>query len=645
MLQPMGHIPCHQVDAAVRAAEDQLATAARRSPAERVALLWRLCDALQGRFLCTNSAADLNSAIDTVRTARELVPKARPEARLLAIRLASLLGMRSRPDDEQEASAVLVAAQRTVRPGSGEHAAIDFMTAALLLPHYLRHRREEDLTAAVERLERAMPVLDGEAARDRANPQHTAVMATMAGMARFHLALAHHSRQSGGPADEEAEQRIVALLAEAERLSPQTTSMAGMLHQVRALQRGLVQGESADPMAMAEQVSIGDDVPFPVATGLLGSTAGAIRAGGRLGSSGDLQALDAQIATLEAELAAPDRYEPDPATQLVTLAQCYQLRARTKGLSEDPSAGADRLRAQELATEALAAGGGSQDQARLVLGVCKLDSLHPERPDPQVLDEAVRLLRRGAGGTSLSPAMRNAARVPLAEALLARGMLVGDGDEVDEALALLTAHRDRLPPASLQHAVASSRVAAALHVRAEGTGSTEDLLHAADASRRATAAIGELSLVWAYDTALYWAEWSWRHGRTGDAAEAYLLTLRTLNQMARAQLSRAYGELVLRRRTRGLVGRAAHALTRRRRLPEAAVALESGRAVLLSAALERDLVGLTGAEHAPVRERYRRAVDRLTELEDRAQREASTQEGLPSDEAATEEELTGEEQA
>ncbi len=644
MLQPMGHIPCHQVDAAVRAAEDQLSAAGRRSAAERVALLWRLCDALQGRFLCTNSAADLNSAIDAVRAARELVPKARPEARLVAVRLASLLGMRARPDDEQEAFAVLVAAQRTVRPGSGEHAAIDFMTAALLLPRYLRHRREEDLTAAVERLERAMPVLDGEAARDRPNPQHTAVMATMAGMVRFHLALAHNSRQSGGPADEEAEQRIVALLAEAERLSPQTSSMTGMLHQVRELQRGLVQGEAADPMAMAEQLSV-DDGPFPIANDMLESTTGAIRAGGRLGSSGDLQALDAQIAVLEAELAAPDRYEPDPAIRLVTLAQCYQLRARTKGLSDDPSAGADRLRAQELATEALAVGGGSQDQARLVLGVCKLDSLRPERPDPQALDEAVRLLRRGAGGTSLSPAMRNAARIPLAEALLARGMLVGDADEVDEALALLTAHRDRLPPTSLQHAVASSRVAAALHVRAEGTGSTEDLLHAADASRRATAAIGELSLVWAYDTALHWAEWSWRHGRTADAAEAYLLTLRTLNQMARAQLSRAYGELVLRRRTRGLVGRAAHALTRRRRLPEAAMALESGRAVLLSAALERDLVGLTDAEHAPVRERYRQAVDRLTELEDRAQREASTRDDPAFDGASTAEEQTGEERA
>ncbi|MFI7432466.1 hypothetical protein [Micromonospora haikouensis] len=580
-----------------------------------------------------------------MRAARELVPKARPEARLVAVRLASLLALRSRPDDEEEAYTALTAAQRPLRPGGGEHAAIDLMIAAMLLPRHLRHRREEDLTAAVERLKRAMPVLDQEAARDRPNPQHVAMMAAAAGIVRLQLALAHTGAQSGRPADEANEQRVVALLAEAERLSPQISSMTGMLHQVRDLQRGLVQGETADPMAMAEQLSIGDAGPFPGTAEMLGSTAGAIRASGRLGSSGDLQALDAQITVLEAELADPDRYEPDPASRLVTLAQCYQVRARTKSLSDDPSAGADRLRAQELATEALAVGGGSQDQARLVLGVCKLDAYRPERPDPQVLDEAVRLLRRGAGGTSLSPAMRNAARVPLAEALLARGMLAGDGDEVDEALALLTAHRDRLPPASLQHAVASSRVAAALHVRAEGTGSTEDLLHAADASRRATAAIGELSLVWAYDTALHWAEWSWRHGRTADAAEAYLLTLRTLNQMARAQLSRAYGELVLRRRTRGLVGRAAHALTRRRRLPEAAMALESGRAVLLSAALERDLVGLTGAEHAPVRERYRRAVDRLTALEDRAQREASRRDDPTFDGASTAEEQTGEERA
>ncbi|EEP70270.1 hypothetical protein MCAG_00597 [Micromonospora sp. ATCC 39149] len=161
MLQQMGHIPCHRVDAAVRAAEDQLSASGSRSAAERLVLLWRLCDALQSRFLCTNSAADLNSAIDAARTARELVPRARPEARVVAVRLASLLAVRRRPDDEEEAFAALTAAQRTLRPGGGEHAALDFMIAAMLLPRHLRHRREEDLTAAVERLERAMPVWTG----------------------------------------------------------------------------------------------------------------------------------------------------------------------------------------------------------------------------------------------------------------------------------------------------------------------------------------------------------------------------------------------------------------------------------------------------------------------------------------------------
>ncbi|WP_036372140.1 hypothetical protein [Micromonospora sp. ATCC 39149] len=116
---------------------------------------------MQSRFLCTNSAADLNSAIDAARTARELVPRARPEARVVAVRLASLLAVRRRPDDEEEAFAALTAAQRTLRPGGGEHAALDFMIAAMLLPRHLRHRREEDLTAAVERLERAMPVWTG----------------------------------------------------------------------------------------------------------------------------------------------------------------------------------------------------------------------------------------------------------------------------------------------------------------------------------------------------------------------------------------------------------------------------------------------------------------------------------------------------
>ncbi|MGC4806426.1 hypothetical protein [Micromonospora sp. DT233] len=615
----MGFIPCHQVDAAVRAAKDQLAAAGSRSAAERLGLLWKLCDAFQGRFLCTNSAADLDDGIAALGAARELVPAARPEARAVALRLAMLLAIRSRPGDEEEALGALTATQKALRPGGGEHAAIDVMIGLTLLPRYLRHRREADLSDAIERVERAMPVFDAEAARDRLNPQHAELLAAVAAIVRLQLAMADTSRLTAvDSADEGTEDRVGALLAEVERLSPELAYTAGMVGGVRRLHRGLVMGEADDPLTLAETASIGEDAPFPGLTSMLATTTGAIRSGGRFGYSGDVQALDAQITALEAERADPARHEPDPSSQLTTLAQCYQLRARTKALSDDPSAGSDRRRAEELATEALGLGGDS-DRARLVLGGCKLDSYRPQRPDPQVLDEAVRLLRLGTSdGGDLSPALRQAARNQLAEALIAHATLTRDPDEVEEAVGIVTMHRDRFRPGSLQYAVGTSRVAAMLHVRAEMTGTTEDLLHAADESRRATALVGELSPMWAYDTALLWAEWSLRHGRMADAAEAYLLTLRRLNQLARAQLSRAYGELALRRRTSGLLGRAAYALTRRRRLPDAVVALESGRAVLLSAALERDLVGLSAPEHLPARERYRRAVERLAAVEERA---------------------------
>ncbi|MEU8183562.1 hypothetical protein AB0B85_17045 [Micromonospora sp. NPDC049044] len=611
-------IPCHQVDAAVQDAEDRLSASDGRSAMDRVAALWSLSFALLSRFTCTHSSADLDRAVTAVRTARELVPAARPEARTMATWLAMLLGSRNRPEDVVEAMTTIEAVQRRVRSASVEHATLDMVYGALLIPQYLRFRHADDLAGAIGRLERALEVLDREVANDRSSPQLAAVTAQAAAMTRSQLVAALTAREGSPDADEHDAERIRALLATVDRLSPEAAFAADSIERVRVLQQGLVRGEGADPLTVARSVSFAQDVPHPGAVGHLTSLGELLQDSVRYGVQGDLHALDAQIHAMETQRADPDQHDSDPPSTVAGLAMLYQLRSRTKALSDDPSAGPDRIRATDLAEEALALAGGSGDVARMVLAGCKLDDYRPDGPNQHLLDDAVTLLRRATSGGTLSPELRRVARAQLAEALAARGWRDGDLDQIDEAVDLVTTHRDRFRPGSLHHAIASSRVAAMLHVRAEATGTTEDQLRAADASRKAATWTAEHSLIWAFDTALAWADWSWRRRRMDDAGDACLLALRALNRLARAQLSRAHSELILRRRSQSLVGRAGYALARRDRLTEAVVALESGRAVLLSTALERDLVGLSGPRHAPVRDRYRRAVQRLHELEERA---------------------------
>ncbi|MEU8328760.1 hypothetical protein [Micromonospora sp. NPDC048839] len=589
-----------------------------RSAMDRVAALWSLSAALFSRFLCAHSSADLDRAITAVRTARQLVPVARPEARTMATWLAVLLGSRNRPEDVAEAMTTIEAAERSVRSDSLEHATLDMVYAALLLPQFLRFRRGDDLSGAIGRLERALEVLDREVAKDRSNPQLAAVTAQAAALTRSHLAAALRAREGSPDGDERDEERIRALLATVDRLSPEAAFVADSVERVRVLRQGLVRGEAADPLAVAQSISFADGVPHPGAVRQMTSLTELVQDSMRYGVQGDLHALDAQITAIETQRADPDQHDPDPPSTLAGLAMLYQLRSRTKALSHDPSAGPDRVRAADLAGEVLALPGGSSDVARMVLAGCKLDDYRPDGPNQRLLDDAVRLLRRATSGGTLTPEMRRAARGQLAEALAARGWRDSDLDQIDEAVELVTTHRDRYRPGSLHHAIGSSRVAAMLHVRAEATGTTEDQLRAADASRKASTWTAEHSLIWAFDTALAWADWSWRRRRMDDAGDACLLALRALNRLARAQLSRAHSELILRRRSQSLVGRAGYALARRDRLTEAVVALESGRAVLLSTALERDLVGLTSPRHAPVRDRYRRAVQRLHGLEERA---------------------------
>ncbi|MFF9286556.1 CHAT domain-containing tetratricopeptide repeat protein [Streptomyces griseosporeus] len=122
-----------------------------------------------------------------------------------------------------------------------------------------------------------------------------------------------------------------------------------------------------------------------------------------------------------------------------------------------------------------------------------------------------------------------------------------------------------------------------------------------------------------------WGGWAASLGSWSEAAEAYGYGLRAMEQLFRAQLTRATKELRL-RDAQGLAVDAAYALARSGDAAAAAVALERGRALLLSEALERSrarLEELAASGHGELVERFCRGNAALTALEQRALAEAS----------------------
>jgi len=114
-----------------------------------------------------------------------------------------------------------------------------------------------------------------------------------------------------------------------------------------------------------------------------------------------------------------------------------------------------------------------------------------------------------------------------------------------------------------------------------------------------------------------WGEWAAKEGRWNEAAEAYGYGLTAMAQVFQSQRVRAHKELQL-QATQDLPGEAALALAKARDIEGAVIALERGRALLLTEALERravDLEGLGQAGKAELADRYRLLTSEATELE------------------------------
>jgi hypothetical protein len=154
-------------------------------------------------------------------------------------------------------------------------------------------------------------------------------------------------------------------------------------------------------------------------------------------------------------------------------------------------------------------------------------------------------------------------------------------------LGLRDRHTSRRDPQALRRAVAAFREACAEGMRA----SAEEGLRAAR----------------------NWGRWASARRSWPEAAEAYHAAIDLAERLFRTQLFRSHKEAWL-REAKALPARAAYALAKSGDAAGAVLALERGRALLLSESLERDranLDHLVDLGHREFAERYRRAAGRL----------------------------------
>jgi predicted metal-dependent hydrolase len=224
-------------------------------------------------------------------------------------------------------------------------------------------------------------------------------------------------------------------------------------------------------------------------------------------------------------------------------------------------------------------------------------------------EEAVRSAREN----SVDRAMY---RANLGVSLMQRGERSRSAGDVDTAVREQETAAAEVPPTAQEHIRIVAGLADSLATRASATGSASDAARARNAYRSATIVGLERLPEQAIGSASNWGMWSITRESFAEAAEALGYGLQALEQLSRIQATRLQKESWL-RYTREIPVHAAYALVRTRDLTGASAALERGRGILLSEALQRDradLERLADMGRPDLEERYETAASRWHQL-------------------------------
>ncbi len=214
---------------------------------------------------------------------------------------------------------------------------------------------------------------------------------------------------------------------------------------------------------------------------------------------------------------------------------------------------------------------------------------------------------------------RIGARLRLAYSRLAIAHSTGDANGLDAAVALMRGAVSDIPPQSPLHAGALGCLADVLQTRAQTTGMPEHQREGTELCREICRNDADSDRAAVYLAARGWAQWAWRRGAMDEVAEAGRIALPLLYDIAALQLGRE-GKAVPLRQADRLSARTAFALVAVGQSAAAAIALETGRALMLGEVMQRehpDLLSLMDSDYHNLVSRFRRAAERLTSVERR----------------------------
>jgi CHAT domain-containing protein len=608
-----GFVCCEEADEAVAADVSAL----RRAPAsgpERARTLHNLAISLYSRYRCSSDGRDVNAAIVHQRAVLRLLPPRHPDRTTSEGNLAMFLAGRRAPGDLAEAS-VLARHALAKTPADSPGYAENLAQAAQIEFEFFKSSNDlARLDTAVEMLTEL--VRERPLSRDGAIEPH--VNYAVACLTRY-------GTDRSRIADLDAALSTLTDLRAADLTgSPPGTANIVRAHLIQALNaRYDLTGDRAGRAQIAElheELSKSGDQALAGQTRLLAHDNAATVSIAAYLRTGDLAELGRAVREQEEALLATRHGDPSRAGLLGNLGLCKLLRHRARYGQDGPSSD-DLVDGMRLAEEAVATGGEGVYEAAsaAILGTLIVqESAHAGRPRAARIDLANGLLSWALGTMSPADPQRVALVSQLSQGLALRSMLDGDVAGLRRAIDELDAACATLQPRSPYSSGARNALAGLLLTLAVRTGGADGSLdRAASAARRAVADGLDQHPAGAFQTARQWGDACWQLGRLDLAGEGYAAALRILHDLTRAQLTMADKDVGL-GQARNVTARATVALAYAGHPDEAALAVETGRAVALSEALGMEqarILDVAASSHSGLVHAYQRAARELAQLQ------------------------------
>ena len=327
--------------------------------------------------------------------------------------------------------------------------------------------------------------------------------------------------------------------------------------------------------------------------------------------TGDLASLDRAVEALRQAVALTPPGAPDAPHFQNDLGSTLSIRAEHTDTLADLDEG---ILALEQAVEETSAAAPQWPIYVANLGLSLRQRYRRTRQNTD-LDSGIALYERAFENTPVKAPERSKFAENLADLLRARYAESQDPQDLTRALAVVE-HTLKTPPRSADLGGLYGQLGMVLMLQ-YGAGQQGDPARAVEAFRTACHLGLDQGVGGVLRTAGVWSQWATYRRAWREAAEACGYALTATERLFHTQLARQHKETWLSEAI-GLPARAAYALGQAGDLSGAVVALEGGRAMLLSETLERDradLKRLGDLGRGDLAERYRQAADRLAELE------------------------------